>query len=99
MSINKTIKVENERKKPDDVNELPAIDQDQEPVEKTDEGKLEPGSYEGRKYQPEIDGPQQDSQETDDVYDEEREQDAQLPPAGENVGDLNAFDLGRHDKD
>lgn len=120
MSINKTIKVENDpkkpddvrqephdvrerphdvHKKPDDVNELPAIDQTQETVKDTEEEKLEPGSYEGRKYQSEIDGPQQDSQETDDVYDDQRKTDAGLPPAGKNVGELNAFDLGRHDKD
>lgn len=86
-------------KKPDDVNELPAIDQTQDSVKDAEEEKLEPGSYEGRKYQSEIDGPQQDSQETDDVYDDEREKDSGLPPAGKNVGELNAFDLGRHDKD
>ena len=56
-------------------------------------------SYEGRKHEPNIDGPQQASQETDDVYDEGRENDTRLPPAGKNVGELNAFDLGRHDED
>lgn len=100
MSINKTIKVENHRHKPDDVDDLPAIDKSQPEAEVNGEkGKLEKGSHEGRKHKSDIDGPQQASQETDDIYDEERETDASLPRAGKNVGELNAFDLGRHDKD
>lgn len=52
-------------------------------------------TYEGRKHQPEIDGPQQDSQETDEIYSDPRKQD-NLPPAGKNVGELNAHDLSRN---
>lgn len=112
MSINKTIKVvddnnhssqdkaqvEDERRLQADPKQAPSIDQNVD-SESSDKGDLEPGDYEGRKHKPEIDGPQQASQETDDVYDEGRENDAKLPPAGKNVGDLNAFDLGRHDND
>ena len=99
MSINKTIKVEDTRKKENiEPNDSPSIDQNVDP-ENCDKGNLEPGDYEGRKHKPELDGPQQASQETDDVYDEGREKDSELPPAGKNVGELNAFDLGRHDKD
>ncbi|MGM8909793.1 hypothetical protein ACS8FB_06705 [Psychrobacter sp. 1U1] len=51
-------------------------------------------SYEGRKYEPNIDGPEQASQETDEVYvDPRKEED--LPPGGKNVGDLNAYDLSQ----
>lgn len=51
-------------------------------------------SYEGRKYEPNIDGPEQASQETDEVFvDPRKEED--LPAGGKNVGDLNAFDLSR----
>ncbi|SUD90336.1 hypothetical protein [Psychrobacter phenylpyruvicus] len=112
MSINQTIKVvdnnnrslkdeaqvEDERRLQADPKQAPSIDQSAD-TETSDKGNLEPGNYEGRKHKPEIDGPQQASQETDDVYDEGRENDTNLPPAGKNVGDLNAYDLGRHDKD
>ncbi|MFT5096537.1 MULTISPECIES: hypothetical protein [Psychrobacter] len=55
-----------------------------------------PDSYEGRKYQPNIDGPEQASQETDEVYvDPRKEED--LPAGGKNVSDLNAYDLSRDD--
>ncbi len=51
-------------------------------------------SYEGRKYEPNIDGPEQASQETDEVFvDPRKEED--LPPGGKNVGDLNAHDLSQ----
>lgn len=51
-------------------------------------------SYEGRKYQPNIDGPEQASQETDEVYvDPRKEED--LPAGGKNVADLNAYDLSQ----
>ncbi|MGM8897744.1 MULTISPECIES: hypothetical protein [unclassified Psychrobacter] len=51
-------------------------------------------SYEGRKHEPNIDGPEQASQETDEVYvDPRKEED--LPPGGKNVGDLNAYDLSQ----
>lgn len=51
-------------------------------------------SYEGRKYEPNIDGPEQASQETDEVFvDPRKEED--LPPGGKNVADLNAHDLSQ----
>ncbi|WP_201585808.1 hypothetical protein [Psychrobacter jeotgali] len=53
-------------------------------------------SYEGRKYDPEIDGPIQDSQETDEVYSDPRKEE-DLPAGGKNVGDLTADNLGRDD--
>lgn len=53
-------------------------------------------SYEGRKHQPNIDGPEQASQETDEVYvDPRKEED--LPAGGRNVGELNAYDLTQED--
>ncbi|WP_201555999.1 hypothetical protein [Psychrobacter sp. 72-O-c] len=51
-------------------------------------------SYEGRKHDPEIDGPQQDSQETDEIYSDPRKEE-DLPAGGKNVGDLNALDLSQ----
>ncbi len=51
-------------------------------------------SYEGRKHDPEIDGPQQASQETDEVYADPRKEE-NLPAGGKNVGDLNAYDLSQ----
>lgn len=112
MSINQTIKVvddnnrslneeeqvKDERRLQADPKQAPSIDQNVD-TETSDKGNLEPGDYEGRKHKPDIDGPQQASQETDDVYEDGREKDVKLPPAGKNVGDLNAFDLGRHDND
>lgn len=114
MSINKTVKVvdennrnlnnkdeaqlDDERRLNVDPEQAPSIDKDAD-SETSEKGNLEPGDYEGRKHKPDIDGPQQASQETDDVYEEGRESDTRLPPAGKNVGDLNAYDLGRHDKD
>lgn len=51
-------------------------------------------SYEGRKHEPNIDGPQQASQETDEVFvDPRKEED--LPAGGKNVGDLSAYDLSQ----
>mgnify|MGYP003606989926 CR=1 FL=1 len=50
------------------------------------------GSYEGRKYEPNIDGPEQASQETDEVYADPRKEE-DLPAGGKNVADLNAYDL------
>lgn len=52
------------------------------------------GSYEGRKYDAEIDGPQQKSQETDEIYSDPRKEE-NLPDGGKNVGDLNAYDLSQ----
>lgn len=51
-------------------------------------------SYEGRKHEPEIDGPEQKSQETDEVYADPRKEE-DLPAGGKNVGDLNAYDLSQ----
>ncbi|MEN6669127.1 hypothetical protein AAJP47_02005 [Psychrobacter sp. B38] len=52
-------------------------------------------SYEGRKHKPDIDGPQQASEETDEVYvDPRKEED--LPAGGKNVADLNAYDLSQN---
>lgn len=52
------------------------------------------GSYEGRKHEPKIDGPGQDSQETDEVYADPRKEE-DLPAGGKNVADLNAYDLSQ----
>ena len=98
MSINKTTNTEDRRDQDVDPKQAPSIDENVD-SETSDRGNLETGDYEGRKHKPDIDGPQQESQETDDVYEDGREKDAKLPPAGKNVGDLNAFDLGRHDDD
>ena len=53
------------------------------------------GSYEGRKHEPDIDGPQQDSQETDEIYSDPRKEE-NLPAGGKNVADLNAHDLSKN---
>lgn len=53
-----------------------------------------PDSYEGRKHEPDIDGPQQKSQETDEIYADPRKEE-NLPDGGENVADLNAYDLSQ----
>lgn len=52
-------------------------------------------SYEGRKHQPDIDGPQQASQETDEIFVDPRKQE-DLPDGGKNVADLNAYDLSQN---
>lgn len=52
-------------------------------------------SYEGRKHESDIDGPQQDSQETDEIYSDPREEE-NLPAGGKNVADLNAHDLSKN---
>ena len=51
-------------------------------------------SYEGRKHEPQIDGPQQASQETDEIYADPRKSE-DLPAGGKNVADLNAHDLSQ----
>ncbi|MGM8871467.1 hypothetical protein ACS8E3_07245 [Psychrobacter sp. 2Y5] len=51
-------------------------------------------SYEGRKHEPNIDGPEQASQETDEVYADPRREE-NLPAGGKNVADLNAHDLSK----
>ena len=70
----------------------------EEPVLTTDPAALHPDnatdSYEGRKHDPDIDGPQQDSQETDEIYADPRKEE-NLPAGGKNVGDLNAYDLSQ----
>lgn len=62
-------------------------------------GKLETprDSYEGRKYMPNIKGPQSPSQETDEVFSDPRKEE-NLPDGGKNAGELNAFNLGRDDQ-
>lgn len=52
-------------------------------------------SYEGRKHQPDIDGPEQASQETDEIYVDPRKEE-NLPAGGKNVADLNAYDLSQN---
>lgn len=54
------------------------------------------GSYKGRKHEPQIDGPEQDSQETDEIYADPRKEE-NLPAGGKNVSDLNAYDLRQED--
>lgn len=70
----------------------------EEAVPVADPAALKPdnvkGSYEGRKNEPDIDGPQQESQETDEIYSDPRKEE-NLPPGGKNVGDLNAHDLSQ----
>ncbi|MDO5769362.1 MAG: hypothetical protein Q4P13_07640 [Psychrobacter sp.] len=51
-------------------------------------------SYAGRKHKPEIDGPQQASQETDEIFSDPRKEE-DLPPGGKNVADLNVADLSQ----
>jgi hypothetical protein len=53
-------------------------------------------SYEGRKHLPDIDGPQQESQETDEIYSDPRKEE-NLPAGGKNVGEMNAYDLSQED--
>lgn len=71
---------------------------DEEPVPVNDPASLHPknsqDSYEGRKHEPEIDGPQQKSQETDEIYSDPRKEE-NLPAGGKNVGDLNVHDLSQ----
>lgn len=58
--------------------------------------KLNPkNSYEGRKHEPNIDGPEQASQETDEVYSDPRKEE-NLPAGGKNIADLNAYDLSKN---
>ena len=54
----------------------------------------EKDTYAGRKHEPKIDGPQQASEETDEVYVDPRSEE-DLPPGGKNVADLDAFDLSQ----
>lgn len=73
----------------------------EEVVPVNDPAVLEPDntkdSYEGRKNDPEIDGPQQKSQETDEIYSDPRKEE-NLPDGGKNVGDLYADHLGLEEK-
>ena len=70
----------------------------EEPVPIKDPAALAPDnpkdSYEGRKNEPDIKGPQQESQETDEIYADPRKEE-NLPDGGKNVGDLNAYDLSQ----
>lgn len=71
---------------------------DEEKVIVNDPAALAPDntkdSYAGRKYEPEIDGPQHPSQETDEVYADPRKEE-NLPDGGKNVGDLSVHDLSQ----
>ena len=71
---------------------------DEEPVLIDDSAALKPknpkDSYKGRKYEPDIDGPEQESQETDEIYSDPRKEE-DLPAGGKNVADLNAYDLSK----
>ena len=51
-------------------------------------------SYEGRKHDPKIDGPEQASQEADEIYSDPRKEE-NLPAGGKNVSELNAHDLSQ----
>lgn len=78
------------------------IKDNEEKVVIDDPAALEPdnleGSYKGRKDDPEIDGPQQASQETDEIYADPRKEES-LPDGGKNVGDLNVHNLGQEGND
>ena len=67
-----------------------------DPVAAKDENPKD--SYEGRKNAPNIDGSQQASQETDEVYADPRKEE-NLPAGGKNVADLNAYDLSIKDNE
>lgn len=74
------------------------LDQATVAVNPTPAGKNTKDSYEGRKHKPDIDGPQQDSQETDEVYSDPRlEED--LPLGGVNAAELNVNDLSQEGND
>lgn len=101
MSINKVIKVKDQQAAiaADELN----VDNDAvvneeatgASIDKSADPKELNETYAGRKHQPDIDGPQQASQETDEIYVDPRKQE-NLPPAGKNVGELNAHDLSRN---
>lgn len=82
--------------KPNNVNQK--IVDNEEKVVINDPAALAPDntkdSYEGRKNDPEIDGPQQASQETDEIYADPRKEE-NLPDGGKNLGDLSANDLSQ----
>lgn len=67
-------------------------------VTPTPVGKNPQDSYEGRKHKADIDGPQQDSQETDEVYSDPRLEE-NLPLGGVNAAELNAHDLSKEGND
>lgn len=76
-------------------NDKVVIDNEPTPVAKTvHSGKNTEDSYEGRKHEPDIDGPQQDSQETDEIYSDPRKEE-DLPVGGVNVAELKANDLSK----
>ncbi|WP_350559461.1 hypothetical protein [Psychrobacter sp. CAL346-MNA-CIBAN-0220] len=78
------------------------MESDEEKVVVNDPAAREPDntrdSYEGRKHDPNIKGPQQESQETDEIYSDPRKEE-NLPPGGKNVGDLRADDLSQEGND
>ena len=99
MSINKVIKVKDQQAiVADEVtvdNGVVVEEATSASIDKSADPKVLNETYAGRKYQPDIDGPQQKSQETDEIYSDPRKQE-NLPPAGKNVGELNAHDLSRN---
>ncbi len=77
-----------ENTQPNDEEAVPVVDPSTPQVNESKD------SYAGRKYQPNIDGPEQASQETDEVYVDPRKE-SDLPAGGKNVADLNAYDLSQ----
>ena len=76
--------------------ELAATDRTKVPTASTKSATVQKpkDSFEGRKHQPDIDGPVEDSQETDEIYVDPRKQE-DLPAGGVNAGDLNVADLSK----
>lgn len=80
-----------------DVNQQRPNNEEPVPVnDPIDRNTTSKDSYKGRKNQPNIDGPEQASQETDEIYVDPRRQE-DLPAGGMNVADLNAYDLTQKD--
>lgn len=71
-----------------DIDDVPSVDRSGNNKEASEQ------SPDDRKYKPDIDGPQQASQETDDIYVDPRAN-KDLPPAGKKVDELSAFDLSK----
>lgn len=78
------------------VDDMRPNDEEVVPIDDPADAKREnpTNSYEGRKHEPKIDGPEQASQETDEVYADPRREE-NLPAGGKNVADLNAHDLSQ----
>jgi len=81
MTIQKPVATETEEKV---IVDDPVVDKSENPKD----------NYEGRKYKPEIDGPEQDSQETDEVYADPRKEE-NLAAGGKNAAELSAYDLSQ----